>query len=452
MRKALGWALVVVVALCMLAYAVFNVIVDSTAAVRDAAIADVRARAEKMVKVPPAHHVAATTPSYAVAVEPLAVADCETRAARWAALDERISLATPARFDEEFSKVREFQDSGYDATALSEEEWARLADLAASRMEEIDAIKALTRDYDPACLFLQQLDRLDRYSGFEILLRIDLALAIHANDYDTAMEDLALLVPLGYRDRGLGFPNDVPPDLVKLVVTALRSKHVRPETWDFLSARLVEFRQRNFLVYHLLSYPKAQRGVAARKTSTVGRLTRELARRTSEPSRNFDVARWEPVMQELAELSIEPYYAARPALQDIIRTHELDKTDLASYFPDSPARSCISIAATSAFIEHASCQVRIDLLCIAIALARFHEDHETYPESIEATASYLGGMVPINSLNGQPYHYEAVGGAYRLGFGPEEAACYRGAMNAFGTYLGPDGCTMKTLPPPARRK
>lgn len=454
MRKALGWALVVVVALSMLAYAVFNVIVDSTAAVRDTAIAEVRTRAEEMAKVPAALHVAEKTIALAATVEPMVVSDCDARAAQWAALDERISLATLVGFDEEFSSLRVFQEAGYDPAALPEEKWTGLSELAVSRAEEIIAIKALTGDYDPACFFLQQLGAFDsyHYDAFEILLRIDLALAIHANDYNTAMEDLAHLVPLAYRGRGRAFPFEIRPEHVKLILSAEHSKYVRPETWDLLFARLIGFRQRNFLVHHLLNYPKAQLKSTARKNSTVERLTRELVDLTSEPSRNANVARWEPVMQELADLSAEPYYVARPALQDTIRTYDLGKSDLDSYFPDSPARNCISIAATSAFIEHAFCQVRIDLFCIAIALARFHEEHESYPQTLEATAAYLGVIVPINPINGKPYHYEAVGGTYRLGFGPEEAACFRGPMNSFGTHLGPDGCTMETRPPPARMK
>jgi hypothetical protein len=447
MRNALTWGLVLGVALLALAYAFAKVVLDSSRTVRETAVAEVRAKAEE-INVRPAvlPLVTANSLSHPIADKPVVTVDCEKQAAQWVALQDRVLGPDHyVDFEEEMSRVRAFWEVGYDPDELSEEEWTVVSDLAASRAEEIDAIKALLANYDPACIFLQQQSDRYYFANYEVfatLLSLDLALAVRENDYDAAMEDLTLLVPLGYRGEGRRFPHTIGSAHLTLLYDALHSGQVQPETWERFLARLREFRRRNVMIYHLLHYSDVGPSNPYGRFRKSNFIVREIARLALEPSHNADVARWAPIMQESAGLTSKPYYAARTELKNLIAAHDQELAGQGINQPDSPARKHMLMLVDSRFLENAIGQIQIDLMSLAIALARFHEDHGTYPLTLDGTADYLDGTVQLNPLNGEPYHYEVIGEAYRLGSGESEAMWFR-ELNAPGLWLGPNGCTFR---------
>jgi hypothetical protein len=122
---------------------------------------------------------------------------------------------------------------------------------------------------------------------------------------------------------------------------------------------------------------------------------------------NRDEETYADITGRIGDAARLPFYEAKPLLDQV------DK-DVAN-LPRTRIFSLIGLPGLSRSVEvQAAHETRLDLMRLGLALEQYHVQNGKYPQSLEAVASTLGGVLPLDPFTGQPYVYEPADRSFRL--------------------------------------
>jgi Tfp pilus assembly protein PilE len=136
-------------------------------------------------------------------------------------------------------------------------------------------------------------------------------------------------------------------------------------------------------------------------------LTQLYASAFARPWLNMDEETFAGKIARIGDASRLPYYEAKPLLGQIEREiGDLPRTRVLSYQ--------LLPALTRAAEAQARNEAQLDLLQIGLSIEQYHARNGTYPTTLDAIASDVGGRVPVDPFTGQPYVYKPSGGSFLL--------------------------------------
>jgi hypothetical protein len=127
----------------------------------------------------------------------------------------------------------------------------------------------------------------------------------------------------------------------------------------------------------------------------------------ARPWQNMDEEAFAETIGRIGDASRLPYYEAKPLLDQIEREVE-----------DLPRSRVLSQqllpALTRAAQAQANAEAQLDLFQMGLSIEQYHARNGTYPATLDAIASDVGGRVPVDPFTGQPYIYKPSGGGFLL--------------------------------------
>ncbi|MBI2422362.1 MAG: hypothetical protein HYV27_05990 [Candidatus Hydrogenedentes bacterium] len=134
------------------------------------------------------------------------------------------------------------------------------------------------------------------------------------------------------------------------------------------------------------------------------------------PLYNHDLEVFGRALTRLLDLTHQPYYEIRPALEQFYKDFDVEpNTEELRLIRRNSSWYYIVSLSRFGFMGEALRQSSIDTLRIAILLDRQQRATGTYPATLEPLADALGGSVPLNPLYGEAYIYERTTDGFRLG-------------------------------------
>jgi len=127
----------------------------------------------------------------------------------------------------------------------------------------------------------------------------------------------------------------------------------------------------------------------------------------ARPWLNMDEEAFAETIGRLGDASRLPYYEAKPLLEQIQRdVEDLPRTRVLSreFLP----------SLTRAVEAQARNEAQLDLLQMGLSIEQYHVRNGTYPTTLDAIASDVGGRVPVDPFTGQPYIYKPSGRSFLL--------------------------------------
>lgn len=112
-------------------------------------------------------------------------------------------------------------------------------------------------------------------------------------------------------------------------------------------------------------------------------------------------------MAQIEDASRRTYYEGRPLMEQI----ERDVQDL----PRTRVFSRVLLPGLMRTIEsQARNELTLDLMQLGLSLEQYHDRNGTYPATLDAIASSVGGRLPVDPYTGQSYRYEPSSGSFLL--------------------------------------
>ena len=125
----------------------------------------------------------------------------------------------------------------------------------------------------------------------------------------------------------------------------------------------------------------------------------------ARPWLNMDEQLYMESLERAREVALLPFYEAKPLLDAL----ELD---------DLPITRVVSRRMLPAIVRiqqaRAQSESTADVARVGIALEMYRQERGSYPDRLDAVASYLGGSVPVDTFTGKPFHYTPQGGTFLL--------------------------------------
>jgi len=126
---------------------------------------------------------------------------------------------------------------------------------------------------------------------------------------------------------------------------------------------------------------------------------------------NKDEELYIDTMNQLAETNQRPRYEAAPVLDSMAT--DMQDISWIRFF----SRGFLPIL-TPALMRAGEAQARheaiLDVTRMGLLLEQYHGQRGSYPDSLDAVASGLGGPVPVDPFTGEPYHYYPSGDTFQL--------------------------------------
>lgn len=113
------------------------------------------------------------------------------------------------------------------------------------------------------------------------------------------------------------------------------------------------------------------------------------------------------MMRRMAEVSEQPYYQAEPALSEIIS--DLNRLSRANNVAKWNAERHLR-----EYLMQTRMESDLNAVQTRIALEQYRNEHNAYPETLEAVKEWLGGSLPMDPFTGRPFPYRRDEGAYVL--------------------------------------
>ena len=127
----------------------------------------------------------------------------------------------------------------------------------------------------------------------------------------------------------------------------------------------------------------------------------------ARPLLNMDEEAYAETIARIGDASRLPYYEAKPLLVDM--EHEIDGMSRIRVVSHTMLPFLTRAAESQARTE-----ANLGLLRVGLSLEQYHMQNGTYPTTLDAVASGLGGSVPVDPFTGQPFVYKPSGGSFLL--------------------------------------
>ncbi|NIA13469.1 MAG: hypothetical protein GWP08_05265 [Nitrospiraceae bacterium] len=127
----------------------------------------------------------------------------------------------------------------------------------------------------------------------------------------------------------------------------------------------------------------------------------------ARPWLNMDEQLYMESTERMREAALLPYYEAKPLLDAL--EQELEDIPFTRVFSSRMLPAITRIQQARAQNEAIA-----DVARVGIALELYYQERGSYPEQLDAVASYLGGSVPADTLTGRPFHYTPQGDTFLL--------------------------------------
>jgi hypothetical protein len=133
--------------------------------------------------------------------------------------------------------------------------------------------------------------------------------------------------------------------------------------------------------------------------------------RFARPWLNMDEEAYVDTIQRIAEIARHPYYETLPLMHDMEQVAE----GLSLTKPMSLWMLNIMIPSYTRSIEsQAHFEAALDLMRIGISVEQYRASTGSYPATLDAIASSIGGTVPVDPFTGQPYRYQPSSASFLL--------------------------------------
>ncbi len=305
---------------------------------------------------------------------------------------------------------------------LSECELDSLATLINENEDVLLEVLELTQPEMPVCRFSYK-DR-NQYCLVEILLSADIVMNYVNEAYDEVIQDL-----FGHAKISIANPrvesSRLYANLMPIIAGTLESDTIDPDTWPRLFTELRTVGDHELFaesaprmtadcIEWIANLPESDRDTFA--GDEVGWATFRLGCLVLKPIRDYNLPLHSQALPDIIALSPLPYFEARDELQRVRKK-----------FFFEPARSEPPLWARnrgyipkelifSGFEKQAELEATVDMICLAIALKLYNDEHGAFPETLDALADSFGGQIPINPLSGEPYEYQRLDDGFSLAY------------------------------------
>ena len=127
----------------------------------------------------------------------------------------------------------------------------------------------------------------------------------------------------------------------------------------------------------------------------------------ARPWLNIDQELYVESVQRAREAALLPYWEAKPLLDAL--EQDIEDMPFTRVFTTGILPSTTRIQQARARNESEA-----DLARVGLALELYYQERGSYPDQLDAVASYLGGTMPVDTYTGQPFRYTPRGERFEL--------------------------------------